>query len=142
MEHIRHYLIINSSIEKIYEALTTQQGLGNWWTDQTIAKPEVGFVNEFRFGPGELKMLKVIGLNSNKSVEWKCVGGDDEWHDTEISFDLEEKDEKTILRFTHKDWKEATDYFGTCNFHWGLFLQSLRMLCETGKGMPYQSMTS
>ncbi|MFY0599630.1 MAG: SRPBCC domain-containing protein [Cyclobacteriaceae bacterium] len=140
MEHIRHHLIINAPINEIYTAVTTQEGLSQWWTNTTVAKPEIGFVNEFRFGPGELKMMKVLALDSNKSVDWQCVGGDEEWQDTQVSFDLQEIDGKTHLRFIHRDWKEATVYYETCNFHWGLFLQSLRMLCETGKGNPFQDM--
>ena len=142
MEHIRHFLAINAPIDKVYEALTTQDGLAKWWTETTIAKPEIGFVNEFRFGEGELKQMKIATLNLNSSVEWISVGGDKEWQDTSIKFKLEAKESNTILRFSHENWRAATDYFGICNFHWGIFLGSLQLLCETGKGRTYQDMIS
>ena len=84
--------------------------------------------------------MRVKGLTPNKAVHWVCEDGDKQWVDTKVSFSLEEKDGKTALRFAHRDWKEATDFYETCNFHWGLFLQSLRLVCETGKGTPYQDM--
>ena len=140
MEKINHYLVINANISIVYEAISTEKGLAAWWTTKTMAKPEVGFVNEFRFGEGELKQLRVTKLKPEAYVEWLSVGGDDEWQDTKIGFQLENKDDKTILRFSHSDWRAMTDYYGTCNFHWGLFLNSLKKLCETGKGNPYPDM--
>ena len=50
MAEIRHYVVIKATPEKIFKAITTQDGLENWWAKQTIAKPEVGFVNIFTFG--------------------------------------------------------------------------------------------
>ena len=56
---------------------------------------------------------------------------------TTFSFDLEEKDGNTILRFTHGDWKEETDFFASCNYHWGYYMRSLAYYCEKGKGTPF-----
>ena len=43
------------------------------------------------------------------------------------------------LRF----WQEyavelADDYYGVYNFNWGYYLESLRLLCVTDTGKPYQ----
>lgn len=138
MEHIRHLVTIQAPASKVFEAISTQQGLANWWTEQTVAKPEVGFVIDFRFGPEHHKQMRITGLEHNKSVTWQCVAGDPEWMDTIISFELEAGEGKTVLRFAHNNWAEATDYFGSCNFHWGYFIQSLRLLCETGEGTPFR----
>ncbi len=42
-----------------------------------------------------------------------------EWAGTRILFELEGRAEKTLLRFTHADWLEETDYFWSCNTTWG-----------------------
>jgi len=34
-----------------------------------------------------------------------------EWVGTTLVFDLEDKGDKTILRFAHKNWKETTDFY-------------------------------
>ena len=130
MPEIRHNLIIKTNPEKVYEAITTQEGLANWWAKQTIAKPEVGFVNIFTFGTFRNEMVVTI-LNPNKKVEWKCINSIEEWIDTNILFDLEEKEGHTLLRFTHSGWRAVTDTFAGCNYDWGRFMTSLKLFCET-----------
>ncbi|WP_152270330.1 SRPBCC family protein [Agriterribacter humi] len=135
MAEIRHNVVIKATPEKIYQAITTQEGLANWWAKQTTAKPDVGFVNTFTFGTFRNEM-KVILLNPNKKVEWKCINSIEEWMDTNISFDLEEKEGRTLLRFTHSGWRAVTDTFAGCTYDWGRFMTSLKSFCETGAGTP------
>jgi uncharacterized protein YndB with AHSA1/START domain len=135
MTEIRHNVAIKATSETIYKAITTQKGLENWWAKQTIAEPEVGFVNIFTFGNSRTEM-KVSKLTNNKKVEWKCINSIEEWIDTTISFDLEEKGGRTILRFAHSGWRAVTDTFADCNYNWALFMKSLKSLCETGTGAP------
>ena len=138
MTAIRHNVAIKATPEIIYKAITTQEGLANWWTNDTAAKPEVGFVNVFIFGKyrNEMKVTKLI---DDKKVEWECVNSIEEWIDTTISFELEKKDGRTILHFAHAGWRAVTDTFAGCNYDWALFLKSLKDLCETGTGTPYQN---
>ena|SRR5688572_22694606 len=138
MTEIRHNLAIKATPEKIYKAITTQKELANWWTKDTIAAPEVGFVNVFIFGKFRNEM-KVTELAHNKKVEWECINSIPEWIGTRISFELQEKDNHTLLRFTHGGWKEVTDTFAGCNYDWAISIKSLKSLCETGNGTPYQN---
>jgi uncharacterized protein YndB with AHSA1/START domain len=135
MTAIRHNVVIKATPDKVYQAITTRQGIESWWCKQTTAKPEVGFVNVFIFGKFRNEM-KVTDLVPDKRAEWECIQSIDEWMDTRISFDLEEKDGKTILRFTHGAWRAVTDTFAGCNYDWALFMKSLKSFCETGKGEP------
>lgn len=135
MAEIRHKLAITAIPEKVYEAVTTQEGLAGWWAKQTIAKPEVGFVNVFTFGTSRSDM-KVTQLDPGKKAEWQCIDAIEEWKNTGISFDLEEKDGRTILRFAHSGWRATTDLFAECNYAWGRFMTSLKSYCETGAGTP------
>lgn len=133
---IRINLIIKATPEEVYKAVTTQEGIESWWCKHTTAKPEVGFVNIFIFGKFRNEM-EITGLITNKRVEWKCINSIDEWIATDISFDIEEKDRSTILRFTHAGWREATDTFAGCTYDWALFMKSLKSHCETGIGTPH-----
>ncbi len=137
MEHIRHYLLIDAPIEAVYEALTTQQGVEGWWTKEAVIKPEVGFLNEFIFGDAYHNAMRVTQLKPNEYVEWLVIRGDKEWVDTNICFVLQEKDGRTVVDFTHKNWRKATDFYGSCNYHWAFYLRSLKLLCETGTGNPF-----
>jgi uncharacterized protein YndB with AHSA1/START domain len=135
MAEIKLNLVIKATPEKIYEAITTQEGLANWWAKRTVAKPDVGFVNQFTFGNYQ-KEIEVTKLIPNKTVEWKCISAIEEWIGTDISFDIEKKDERTILRFTHAGWKAITDTYGVCTYDWAMFMKSLKSYSETGTGTP------
>lgn len=135
MIDIRHNVVIKASPEKIYKAITTQDGLSSWWAKQSIAKAEIGFVNIFTFGNFKNEM-KVMDLVPNKKVTWQCIISIEEWIGTFISFELEERDGKTLLRFVHSGWPAISDMFATCNYDWGRFMTSLKLYCETGTGTP------
>jgi hypothetical protein len=35
-----------------------------------------------------------------------------------------------VLEFRHTNWDEHSEYFGFCNFAWGLTLKALKDACE------------
>lgn len=158
MPNIRHALIIGAPIEKVYNAITSQEGLSAWWTPNTKAKAEPGSIARFSFGPGYFKEMRVMELTPCELVKWDCISGATEWIGTTISFKLlngdkktfsvshpqmsgqleqQRGDEGTLLIFSHDDWKEYTLMFAECSYTWGQFLKSLKLLCETGKGKPW-----
>ena len=82
--------------------------------------------------------MRIGRLVENRRVEWECVEGHEEWTGTTLRFDLEPLDGATRLRFTHGGWREASDYMAACNYHWGRYMASLKALCESGRGHPYE----
>jgi uncharacterized protein YndB with AHSA1/START domain len=138
MEKIEHINYIKSPIANVYDAITTQEGLGTVWTEELIVKPELGFINEFDFGDYDATKMRVIELSQNKRVVWKCVYSDPEWVGTSVSFDLTEKDGVTAIVLKHFDWREVTEFYQWCNYNWAIFLLSLKSYCEDGKGTPFQ----
>ncbi|MFN8355461.1 MAG: SRPBCC domain-containing protein [Spirosomataceae bacterium] len=128
---IKHKFVIKATAEIIFNALTTQEGSSGWWAKQTIAKPEIGFVNEFTFGTVKNE-IQVADLVVDKKVVWKVLNAAPDWNGTTISFDIEAKEDKAILRFAHADWQTDGDFFAECNFAWARFMISLKSYCETG----------
>ena len=137
MPDIVHLVTINADTLAVYRAITEQKGLSNWWTRDTIAKPEINSIAEFKFGKKYHNKMRITELIPNKKVTWKCEQADPEWVGTTLVFDLKDIGDQTILRFAHKNWKETTDFFANCNYHWGWYMTSLKNYCETGKGTPY-----
>ena len=82
---IKHLFHINSSKEEVYKALTTIEGLSQWWTNQTSGNPALYGIIEFRFGEQYLNTMKVETLVENKTVQWKCIDGASDWRNTIIS---------------------------------------------------------
>ncbi|ANH84112.1 hypothetical protein A8C56_20910 [Niabella ginsenosidivorans] len=134
---IYHRLLIAAPVEKVYQALTTQEGLAGWWTPDTIAKPEVGSILRFGFGPDYFKEMEVTELKPYSLVKWRCIRAFEEWIGTTLDFELEPHQKGCVLLFHHDGWKDYTTEFAGCSFAWALFFRSLRLLCETSKGAPY-----
>jgi len=137
MKNIWHRLAIKATPEEVYRAVTTQEGLAGWWTPDTIAKPETGSIARFAFGPEYFKEMEVTALEPGKHVQWRCIKAYEEWVGTTITFDIEPHKNGAVLFFHHDGWKEYTQGFAACSYDWAMFLRSLRILCETGKGLPY-----
>jgi uncharacterized protein YndB with AHSA1/START domain len=158
MPGIHHALLIGSPVEKVYNAICTQEGLSEWWTPDATAKTELNSIARFPFGSPYFKEMKVIELKPYELIKWNCISGADEWAGTTISFKLlfgdkatismshpemkgqieqQPNDKITLLIFHHDNWKEDTLMYAECSYTWGQFLTSLKLLCETGKGRPW-----
>ena len=134
---INHRVGIKASPEKIYEALTTNDGLAKWWTNDISGAGGVGSIIEFRFNGGGPD-FSVVELVANKTVRWKHSGNMPEpWMGTEILFQLQVEAEQTFVRFTHSDWKEPTDFMAHCSTKWAVFLISLKDAVESNQGRPF-----
>ena len=132
MPSIKHYLVIKAQPDKVYAALSKTEGLSGWWTTGAKTDGQPGRTAEFIFGEQYYIKMEIKNLQNKKTIEWECLEGDKEWIGTTFLFGLEEKDGNTILRFSHNNWKEETDFFASCNFNWGYYLKSLKQYCETG----------
>lgn len=126
MESIEHINYIKAPIGIVYNTLTTEKGLGNIWTKKLKVKPEVGFINEFDFDEGYITKFKIIELVENSKIIWECIASDEEWVGTKVSFELNEKDNKTMVTLKHFNWSERTDFYRWCNYNWAMFLFRLK----------------
>ena len=127
--------IKGSSLEKVYQAIATREGLAAWWTYRAQGESKVGGILQFRFEAGGMDM-KVVELQPGKRVLWEVVDGPEEWMGTKISFDLKLEGDYVIVLFKHQGWKEPVEFMHHCSTKWGVFLLSLKQLLETGKGSP------
>jgi uncharacterized protein YndB with AHSA1/START domain len=139
MASIKHLFHINAPQEKVFEALTTIKGLSGWWTNNVSGESKVGGVIEFRFGDFGGPDMKVKEIKPNELVTWECVGKNDGWLGHIFTFQLDINDNKTRVRFEQSGWNETEDFYASCNFSWGRYMESLRQLCQTGKGEAFGS---
>ena len=141
MVSIIHRIGIHAASEKVYKALSTIEGLANWWTEEVEGDSKAGGKIKFTFRSetgdvmGEM-MMEVKELQPQKNVSWYCVAGPEEWIGTEVTFDLSQQDDQTIILFGHRNWREAIEFTAHCSMKWAVFLLSLRDYVETGKGKP------
>jgi len=125
----------SASLDEVYAALTTLEGLSGWWATDTKGQTEVGGVLEFRFEPGGFDM-KVLELTPPTSVLWEVVDGPAEWIGTTVRWDLKQEGDYAIVLFAHEGWREPVEFMYHCSTKWATFLVSLKQLVETGTGAP------
>ena len=150
MATLCHEVWINASAERVYEAISTAEGIGTWWDEQTATQTDQGLVLEHNPGPEHgIVRMKVLDLSKPRRIEWECISTHPKsspasaWTGTHIEFEIarrsvppwaSRKTEMTILTFRHSGWDENSEYFGFCNFAWGQALQKLRHVCESAVG--------
>jgi uncharacterized protein YndB with AHSA1/START domain len=119
--------------DKVYDALTTVDGLAGWWTQDTKNAEDV---LQFRFPPVGGFDMEVLEATPSKRVVWQVVDGPEEWVGTKIEWDLHQDGDWTIVLFKHQGWKEPVEFMNHCSTKWGSFLMSMKSLVEEGRGAP------
>ena len=132
MPDILHRVGIASTANKVYQALSTLDGLSHWWITGTKGSPRPGGILQFMPDGGGFKM-KVIESKPNKIVRWQCIGGPDEWIGTEVTFRLVAKAGQVFVLFSHSGWKKPVEFMHHCSTKWAIFLMSLRDWIERGE---------
>ena len=137
MVDILHRIGATVAPEKVYEALTTRDGLAAWWTTDTTGTSEVGGKLAFRFGDVGGFDMEVLELDPAGRVRWRVVDGPEEWIGTEIGWRLDQRDEYTIVLFKHEGWREPVEFMHHCSTKWATYLMSMKAMLETGEGAPH-----
>ena len=131
MPEIMHTVQMNASPAQIYCALTDQGPLQGWWTKNRIVEAKVHALADFELDRKIVARMRVKELTTATRVVWQCVSGSPDWIGTEITFDLAATGTETLVRFRHRNWREASDFMGVCSAKWARFLFSLKSLLET-----------
>ncbi len=79
MASIKHLFHINTSKEKVFEALATIEGLSGWWTNKVSGDCNAGGVIEFRFGDFGGPDMNVKEIKPNESVTWEYTSCNFSW---------------------------------------------------------------
>ena len=150
MATIRHQVLIDAPVAKVYEAISTPEGISTWWDKQTATQTDRGLVLEHNPGPehGVVK-LRVIELVPNKRVEWECISTHPKsspasaWTGTHFIFELAERDNvassganpnqirATTLDFCQAGFDERSEFFGSNKLAWAEVLQNLKQVVES-----------
>ena len=124
--------------ERVFNALTQQDEIAQWWTDDLSIKPEVGFVAEFRFqkwGAGTLR-FEIAELHEGENISWISRNGPPAWLDTSVTWQLIPIQEGTRLVFTHEGFHLVNETYEATRKNWEYFLGSLKSYLEKGRGTP------
>ena len=139
MAAIVEELTIEASPKSVFNALTQQEKIACWWTDDLSATPEVGSLAEFRFSQGTFVIqFEVAELDKDKKVYWISRQGPPtgHWVGTRVTWQLTSIHNGTHLVFDHDGFTQADRRYEITRTWWEHFLASLKFYLETGKGNP------
>jgi len=129
---------ITAAPQRVFAALTQQDDLAQWWTNDVRATLEVGSLAQFRFRQGVLVyQFEVAELVAGERVRWVLRHGPDHWVGTSITWQLTPEKTGTKVVFTQDGFAQADTLFARTIVEWTFYLDSLKAYLETGTGMPY-----
>ena len=130
-------LTIAAAPERVWGALTQQDEIVRWWSDEARVKPEVGSVGEFRFRPpAGVLQFEVAELDEGSKVHWVSRNGPPSWAGTSVTWQLTPVQNGTQVIFTHDGFAQVDGSYEQTRGNWEYFLDSLKSYLETGKGTP------
>jgi uncharacterized protein YndB with AHSA1/START domain len=138
MPEIMHLIKIRAAQDKVYQAVSTAEGIRDWWTRDAALDAKVGGTGEFGFyGHRMVITVEVAELTPPGHVAWDAVSSTGGAFDgTTISFDLKSEEGITSLLFAHRGFKAGGNNIASATTRWGFYLLSLKRYLETGKGTP------
>jgi hypothetical protein len=132
---IRHLIPVSAQPSVLFPLVSSAQGFAQWWAEDSLPAASAGVVELGFFGRATVFRL-VPELNSpNTGAVWLCETGS-EWQGTRIGFRLEPVSSGTRVWFSHDGWREATEYFLSCNTTWGELMYRLKAAAEGLKPGP------
>ena len=131
MPDILHRVGIDAPPERVFEALTTPQGLRGWWVTDATGDADAGGTIDFGFC-----RMRVVEIEPDHLVRWHCIAGPEEWVSTQVSFELDWKEGQTFVLFRHADWAAPVEFMHHCSTKWAVFLLSLRDFVERREAHP------
>jgi uncharacterized protein YndB with AHSA1/START domain len=137
MPDIFHEHTFAAPPERLHDAITTEDGLAAFWTDQTTAEPVVGSTATFVFGPDAHTRfdMRIDAIQPDR-VDWTCTDGPDEWRGTRLRWLLTPADGGTKLRFEHLGWESTDGAVAMCSYTWAMILDRLERYLATGQPQP------
>jgi len=137
MADLKHRIPINAPLERVYQAVTTAEGLSGWWTEDVEAEQREGETVQLGFyNRATVYRMRIDVLEPERRVLWTCETGQ-EWEGTKLRFELDPADDGTILNFTHANWRATTPFFYECNSTWGELMYRLKAYAENNEPGPH-----
>jgi uncharacterized protein YndB with AHSA1/START domain len=141
METISHTITINKPPSEVYEAFSSLGGIRSWWTNAVSGNPDKGGELTFQLGDDTHVVFTVTSLKKNACMVLTPLSanfpGGTEMLGTIITFMVNTNAaHNTNLSFTHEGWKATSPFYKSVATQWATRLESLKKVCEDGKGEP------
>lgn len=135
-------IVVDQTPEQVFNAVNNVRG---WWSEEIEGSTDkLNAVFDYHYEDVHRCKMQIIEFVPNKKVVWlvqenyfKFTKDKTEWTGTKVIFDINEKEGKTELRFTHLGLVPEYECFEICRDAWSTYVKkSLQSLITTGKGHP------
>jgi uncharacterized protein YndB with AHSA1/START domain len=137
MPDIFHTFPINSAIEKVFEAISTPEGLDKWWTEKSSGNVGMGETFLLHFGPEYNWTALISRLKTWSEFEITMISADEDWTGSKVGFMLKANNNATEVQFYHTGWKTDNAHYRISNYCWAMYLRILKRNLELGEFVPY-----
>ena len=138
MPQIVQEVDIDAPPEKVFEAISTTQGLNSWWTDDSHSEPKLAGRAEFGFNKREtIFNMEVSVFEDNEEIGWRCVNGPSDWMGTQVLFLVTPRPGGSTVRLEHINWRSTDGSYEDSKETWGKLLQVLKQYAEGKSPGPY-----
>jgi hypothetical protein len=133
---------VDHTPEEAFNAINNVRGRWSGEIEGDTAKLGAEFT--YRYKGVHRSKQKITEFIPGKKVVWHVLDSQlsfvkdkSEWNDTDIVFDISEKEGKTEVRFSHIGLVPQYECYGSCSNAWGALINgNLRRLITTGKFQP------
>jgi uncharacterized protein YndB with AHSA1/START domain len=129
---------IKASADRVFQAVSTPQGLDTWWTKRSSGTPTLGAAFELHFGRGYDWVAQVTKCTPAREFELQLGASHDDWVDTRVGVQLTPNAGTTTVRFYHTGWPSPNDHWRGSVYCWAMYLRVMRRHIEHGESVPYE----
>lgn len=127
---------VKAPAERIFQALSTANGLGKWWSYYTFGPDwETGEVLLKWPRSGHQARVRLSQAKAPTFVEWRVIEHQPmtDWNGTTIRFSLEERGSgETSLVLRHIGLVPECECYEACSDGWGYLVGQIKKLVEEG----------
>lgn len=135
-------IIVDQAPAEVFDAINNVRG---WWSEEIEGSTDkLNAIFNYHYQDVHRCTIKITEFIPGKKVAWLVTDNyfsftkeKSEWKGNTIIFDISEKDNKTLLRFTQLGLVPEYECYDICQNAWNTYIQkSLYSLITTGKGQP------
>jgi len=118
---------VDQTPEEVFKAINHVRG---WWSEEIEGGTDkLGDEFTYHYKDAHRCKMKITEVIPGKKIVWRVLDNyfnfiedKNEWVDTEISFEISRKGNKTDVRFTHVGLVPGYECFDVCSNAWGSYI--------------------